>query len=162
MFRIVAACALAGIVLMASEGAPLSAQTAPAQVVKEREDLMKNMWRGYYRDMAQAAKGEGDAKAAADKATGAVEQLKKFATLFPAGSGREGAPATRAKPDIWTQRAEFDTAINKLAAETTAFGVAAKAGNADAMKASWAKVAEACGACHGAPAKSGGKFRYEE
>ena len=61
MFRIVAACALAGIVLMASEGSPPQAQTAPAQVAKEREDLMKNMWRGYYRDMSQAAKGEGDA-----------------------------------------------------------------------------------------------------
>jgi cytochrome c553 len=30
------------------------------------------------------------------------------------------------------------------------------------MKAAWPKIAEACGACHGGPSKSGGKFRFEE
>jgi cytochrome c556 len=157
------ACALAGILFLASgAAAPLTAQTAPVQVAKEREDLMKGLWRGYYRDMSQAAKGEGDAKAVAVKATEAAEQFKKFGTLFPAGSGREGAPTTRAKPEIWSQRPEFDAAIAKMVAETTTFAEAAKAGNLDGMKASWPKVAEACGACHGGPAKSGGKFRFEE
>ncbi len=164
MIRIVTACALAAVVFLAVESAPLRAQTAAApgakQVAKEREDLMKGLWRDYYRDMSQAARGEGDPKTV--KTAEAVEQLKKFAAMFPAGSGREGAPETRAKPEVWTQRAEFDAAVNKLAAETTAFGAAAKAGNADAMKASWTKVAEACGACHGGPSKSGGKFRFEE
>jgi cytochrome c556 len=46
--------------------------------------------------------------------------------------------------------------------ETAAFGEASQAGNLDAMKAAWTKVAQACGACHGGPAKSGGKFRFEE
>ena len=40
--------------------------------------------------------------------------------------------------------------------------LAARSGNLDAVKAQWLKVAEACGACHGGPAKSGGKFRFEE
>jgi cytochrome c556 len=166
MIRIISACALAAIVFLVSQGSAPQAQTASAQgakeVAKEREDLMKGLWRGYYRDMSQAAKGEGDPKALAVKATEAVAQLKKFATLFPAGSGREGAPDTRAKPEIWTQRADFDVAINKMVVETTAFGEAAKAGNADGMKAAWPKIAEACGACHGGPSKSGGKFRFEE
>jgi cytochrome c556 len=38
----------------------------------------------------------------------------------------------------------------------------ARSGNLDAVKAQWLKVAEACGTCHGGPAKSGGKFRFEE
>lgn len=164
MIRIVSACALAGIVLLGAQGVQPRAQTVPAQgakeMAKQREDLMKGLWRGYYRDMAQAAKGEGDPKAV--KATEAIAQLKKFATLFPPGSGREGAPETRAKPEIWTKRAEFDAANDALVKETAAFGEAAKAGNADAMKVSWAKVAEACGGCHGGPTKSGGKFRFEE
>lgn len=160
--RIISACALAGLLFLASEGASLRAQTAPAQAYKERHDIMKNMWPGYYRDMSQAVKGEGDPKAVAVKATGAIEQFKKVATLFPAGSGREAVPETRAKPEIWTQRAEFDAAINDIIKETAAFGAAASAGNLDAMKAAWTKVAQACGACHGGPAKSGGKFRFEE
>ncbi len=164
MIRIVSACALAGIVLLAAQGVPPQAQTVPAQGAKEiakaREDLMKRMWPDYYRDMSQAAKGAGDPKAV--KAAEAVAQLKKFATMFPPGSGREGAPDTRAKPEVWSQRADFDAALDSLVKETTAFGAAAAAGNADAMKASWAKVAEACGGCHGGPSKSGGKFRFEE
>ena len=164
MIRIVSACALAGIVLLAAQDVSPRAQTVPAQgakeIAKQREDLMKRLWPDYYRDMSQATKGAGDPKAV--KATEAIAQLKKFATLFPPGSGREGAPDTRAKPEIWTKRAEFDAAIDELVTQTAAFGEAAKAGNADAMKASWAKVAEACGGCHGGPSKSGGKFRFEE
>ena len=86
----------------------------------------------------------------------------RVATMFPAGSGREGAPETRAKPEVWTKRAEFDAAVADMVKETAALGDAAKAGNADAVKAAWPKVAEACGACHGGPNKSGGKFRFEE
>ncbi len=164
MIRIVSAFALAGILSLAPASPALHAQTAPGpkEVAQEREDLMKGLWRGYYRDMSQAAKGEGDPKVLAVKATEAAAQMKKFGTLFPAGSGREGAPDTRAKPEIWTQRAEFDAAVNKLVAETTVFAEAAKAGNVEGMKAAWPKIAEACGACHGGPSKSGGKFRFEE
>ena len=166
MIRIISACALAGILLLTAQDAPLRAQSAPApgakELAKEREDLMKGLWRGYYRDMSQAAKGEGDLKAVAVKATDAIVQLKKFATMFPAGSGREGAPETRAKPEVWTKRAEFDAAVADMVKETAALGDAAKAGNADAVKAAWPTVAEACGACHGGPNKSGGKFRFEE
>ncbi|MFA6265604.1 MAG: cytochrome c [Pseudolabrys sp.] len=162
MIRIVSTCLVAGMVVLVSQGAVLRAQTAPAQVAKEREDVMKSLWGGYYRDMSQAAKGEGDLKAVVVKATQANEQLKKFGTLFPPGSGRDAVPATRAKPEIWTQRAEFDAALNDLMKETAAFGDAAKAGNIEAVKVQWTKVAQACGGCHGGPSKSGGKFRFEE
>ena len=55
-----------------------------------------------------------------------------------------------------------DAAINDIIKDTAAFGEAANAGNLDAMKAVWTKVAQDCGACHGGPSKSGGKFRFEE
>lgn len=164
MTRILSACLLAGIVFLAAEVPSLRAQTSPAQAVEEREDIMKSLWRGYYRDMFQASRGEStDLQAVAVKATQATDALKKFGTLFPPGSGREAFPDTRAKPEIWTQRAEFDAALTALINDTNAFGAIAKSGaSADALKASYAKVAESCGACHGGPGKSGGKFRFEE
>ena len=62
MIRIVSACALAGIVLLAAQDVSPRAQTVPAQgakeIAKQREDLMKGIYRGYYRDMSQAAKGK--------------------------------------------------------------------------------------------------------
>lgn len=163
MIRLVLTCLIVGLIALVSQVDGLNAQTpAPAAAFKERNDIMKSLWRGYYRDMSQAAKGEGDLQAIAVKATQANEQWKKFGTLFPAGSGREAVPETRAKPEIWSQRAEFDAAINEMVKETAALGEAAKANNLDGVKAAWPKVAQACGACHGGPAKSGGKFRTEE
>lgn len=161
MIRIVSALVLAGTVILSS-GEMLRAQS-PKQVAKEREEIMEKLWPDYYRDMSRVARGEStDLSVVVAKAPGAIDKLKKFATLFPPGSGREAAPDTRAKPEIWTQRAEFDKAVEGLITETAALAEAAKSGKVDAVKAQWPKVAEACGACHGGPKKSGGKFRFEE
>lgn len=162
MFRLVSAFALPAVLLLSATGLSL-AQPAPASAVKERQEIMKQLWPSYYRDMARVARGEStDFAAVAAKAPQASEALKKVALLFAPGTGRDAAPDTRAKPEIWTQKADFDAAMTALIAETNALGEAAKSGNADAVKAQFTKVAEACGGCHGGPSKSGGKFRFEE
>jgi cytochrome c556 len=132
-------------------------------MVEQRQEVMKSLWPSYYQEMARVVRGQSnDLAGVATKAGQASEALKKAAVLFPAGTGRETVQKTRAKPEIWTQRAEFEAAMTKLVAETDATGAAARSGNLDAVKAQWLKVAEACGACHGGPTKSGGKFRFEE
>jgi cytochrome c556 len=161
MIRFALAAALLATTLLSSDGS--WAQPAPAQAVKERQEAMKQLWPSYYRDMARVARGESsDMAAVAAKAPQASEALKKVALLFAPGTGRDAVPDTRAKPEIWTQKADFDKAITALITETNALGEAAKSGNADTYKAQFAKVAEACGGCHGGPSKSGGKFRFEE
>ena len=162
MARIISTLALGGSLLLLG-GTLAWTQSSPAQMVEQRQELMKSLFPSYYRDMAQVVRGQSnDLAAVATKATQANEALKKLAVLFPAGSGRETVQKTRAKPEVWSQRAEFEAALTKLVTETDAIGAAAKSGNLDAVKAQWLKVAEACGACHGGPAKSGGKFRFEE
>lgn len=163
MIRIVSALALAGTVAAFSGAISMSWAQTPADVAKARGEIMEHLWSNYYRDISQVARGNStDLAGAATKASGAIDALKKFAMLFPPGSGRDAVPTTRAKPEIWTQRADFDKATQTLIAETETLGDAAKSGNADAVKTQWPKVAEACGACHGGPKKSGGKFRFEE
>ena len=163
MARIISALALGGSLLLLAGGTVAWTQSSPAQMVEQRQELMKSLFPSYYRDMAQVVRGQSnDLAGVATKASQASDALKKAAVLFPQGSGREAVPKTRAKPEVWTQRAEFEAAMTKLVAETDAIGAAAKSGNLDAVKAQWLKVAEACGACHGGPAKSGGKFRFEE
>lgn len=139
------------------------AQTAPAQIVKDRQDAMDKMWPDYYRDMAQTVRSNSpDLAVVAAKAEQAGEHLKKVAQLFPPGTGRDVVPKTRAKPEIWTQRADFEAALTALADATKTIGEDAKAGNVEKVKVDWTNVAKACGACHGGPKKSGGKFRFEE
>jgi cytochrome c556 len=163
MARIISALALGGSLLLLAGGTVAWTQSSPAQMVEQRRELMDSLWPSYYRHMAQVVRGQSsDVAGVATKASEASEALKKLALLFPAGTGRETVQKTRAKPETWTQRAEFEAALTKMVAETDAIGAAARSGNLDAVKAQWLKVAEACGACHGGPTKSGGKFRFEE
>ena len=162
MTRIISALALGGSLLLAG-GTVAWTQSSPAQMVEQRQEVMKSLWPSYYQEMARVVRGQSnDVAGVATKASQASEALKKVAPLFASGTGREAVPKTRAKPEIWTQRPEFEAALTKLVAETDAIGAAARSGNLDAVKAQWLKVAEACGTCHGGPTKSGGKFRFEE
>ena len=162
MFRIVTALALAANFLLAA-GQVSFAQTAPAQIVKERQDAMEKNWSEYYRDISRTVKTDSpDMALIATKSAGAVEHLKKLEQLFPPGTGRDVVPQTRSKPEVWTQRAEFDAAMKALINSTTAMGDAAKKGDVVKVKAEWPIVAKDCGACHGGPKKAGGKFRFEE
>ncbi|HTT46442.1 MAG TPA: cytochrome c [Pseudolabrys sp.] len=162
MTRMVPALALAAIVVLG--GGQLSfAQTPPAQIVKERQDAMEKNWTDYFKDIATTIRsGSPDLPLIATRAAGASEHLKKLAQLFPPGTGRDVVPATRAKPEIWTQRADFEAALTALMDATKQIGEDAKSGDVDKVKADWTSLAKACGGCHGGPKKSGGKFRFEE
>ena len=162
MFRIVAAFALAATLLL-SAGQGSFAQTTPAQIVKERQDGMEKNWTDYYRDISRTLKTDRpDLALIATKSAGAVEHIKKLATLFPPGTGRDVVPKSRAKPEVWTQRAEFEATLKTMIDSTSAMGDAAKKGDMVKVKAEWQVVTKACGGCHGGPTKSGGKFRFEE
>lgn len=72
--------------------------------------------------------------------------------LFPAGSAH---PQSRAKPEIWKDKADFDAkakAMGEAAARVTAAG---KAGDLKAYAAAAADLTGACKACHT-------KYRAEE
>ncbi len=88
--------------------------------------------------------------------------MKKFKALFPPGTGRDVVPATRAKPEVWTDKADFDAALKALADASKTMSDDAKKGDLEKVKADWTATAKACGACHGGPEKAGGKFRFEE
>jgi cytochrome c556 len=162
MIRIIVAAALAALLYVSTSQVSV-AQTAPAQIVKQRQDAMDQMWPGFYRDMALTIRSDKpDLALIATKAPLASEHVKKAAQLFPPGTGRDVVPATRAKPEIWSQRAEFEGDLTALINATNALGEAAKSGDVQKVKTAWADAAKACGACHGGPKKAGGKFRFEE
>jgi NAD(P)-dependent dehydrogenase (short-subunit alcohol dehydrogenase family) len=145
------------------EGPISLAQVAPAQILKERQDAMEKMWPGFYQDIARTVRSDNpDLTLVATKATEAGEHLKKVAQLFPPGTGHDAVPTSRAKPEIWTQRADFEATLAALAEATKTIGEDAKSGSVDKVKADWTNVAKACGGCHGGPKKAGGKFRFEE
>ena len=67
---------------------------------------------------------------------------------FPAGSGPQEGVKTRAKPEIWTQAAQFRAAQDAFAAQAAAFMKVAATGDAEAMRVQAKQLGQACGACH--------------
>jgi cytochrome c556 len=59
-----------------------------------------------------------------------------------------GAARTRAKANIWTERAKFDEAGRKMTDEVAKLVTAARSNNLDNVKAVFGGVAQACKACH--------------
>jgi len=134
----------------------------PADTVKTRQDVMESLYPKYYRSFVQVARGESTNIAAIpETARAASADVRKIPSLFPPGTGRESGLKTRAKPEIWSQRADFEATAAKLAEETDKLGQIAARGNLDEVKAQVAVVGQACAGCHGGPVKSGGKFRFE-
>jgi cytochrome c556 len=57
---------------------------------------------------------------------------------------------TKAKPQIWTEKAKFNEYAEKMQAEMTKLDAAAKTGNLDSIKAAVGAVGGSCKACHDA------------
>jgi cytochrome c556 len=55
---------------------------------------------------------------------------------------------TKAKPEIWTKRADFDAKMDKMVSEAGKLPVAVRAGDGAAFKKQVADVGAACKACH--------------
>ena len=87
---------------------------------------------------------------------------KKILANFPAGSGRDAVPETRAKPEIWSKRADFEAANTKLIDESGRLVEAAKTNDIDVFRTQFKVFVASCGGCHDGPSKSGGKFRFEK
>lgn len=149
------------VLLFLAAGAAFAA--TPAEIVKQRQDGMGTMWPNYYKDIAGSIRSSSpDLPMIAAKAAQASEHVKEVAKLFPPGTGRDAVPSTRAKPEIWTQSGDFEAAFKALIDATNILADDAKKGDVEKVKADWTNTAKACGACHGGPKKSGGKFRFEE
>ncbi len=76
-----------------------------------------------------------------------IAQLSKMTDEgFPAGS-TTGA-MTEAKATIWENLADFNAKMDDFRRETAALASIAKGGDAEAMKAQFAKTGGTCKACH--------------
>lgn len=135
---------LAAACVAATAGAPMA--VAADDPIATRKAMMKNVG---------AATGVGGAMMKGEMEFNAVaaELVLRtmntaalgFGELFPAGS--ESGGDSTAAPSIWEDRAGFDAAVAKFAADT-ASGIAAKPANLDAFKAAFGAAASNCGSCH--------------
>ena len=138
-------------VLLALAGAAVALPAAaqfqkPEDAIKYRKAAFTVMATHFGRVAGMAAgKIPFDAAAAASNA-----EIVAAVSKLPFAAFIEGTSAgdTKAKPEIWSDRAKFDAAANKAQEEIVKFAAAAKSGNLDAIKAATGATGKACKACH--------------
>ena len=72
-------------------------------------------------------------------------------TLFPAGTGSDSLPGvTKARPEIWTNRADFEAKAAAYAAATADLQAKTIANDTPGALEAWTAVRGTCGSCHDA------------
>jgi cytochrome c556 len=80
--------------------------------------------------------------------------LNRWATalpsMFPAGTGPDAIASTKAKPEIWSDRAGFEAKAADYQAATARLRDAIAAGDRAAASEAWTATRATCGSCHDA------------
>ena len=118
----------------------------PEDAIKYRKSALTVMGAHFSRVAAMAGgRTPYDAKAAADNAAIAEALSKLPWAAFPEGSDKGD---TKAKPEIWSDKARFAESAEKMQTELTKLSVAARAGTLDALKPAVSSAAATCKNCH--------------
>lgn len=138
--------------ILAAVAAGAGLLAAQAQVPKPEDQL--KLRKAAYGLMNYSLQGidamvEGKRPFNKDDAIRNAELLATLATI-PKGFFGEGTDKgeTRAKPEIWTNRADFDAKMDKMVNETGKLAQVARGGDAAAIKKAVHDVDAACTACH--------------
>lgn len=131
-----------------------------AALVKQRQTEMRQMGKAF-KAVMPILKGENtNVMDAMPSVVTWHTNAKKIAANFPAGTGRDAVPDSRAKPEIWSKRSEFEAAAAQLAATAEKLIAATKTNDISVFRAEFKEFGQACGGCHKGPGKEGGKFRF--
>jgi cytochrome c556 len=114
--------------------------------IHERHEMMEDT-RDALKPMAQMVKGERDFDATTVSAGLATMQhvAEHFGSLFPPGS--ESGGKTEAKPEIWSDRAGFEQALDEFAAAVDKAATAAPQ-SVDELKPLLGGITRTCKGCH--------------
>lgn len=128
---------------------PAAAQFAKSEdAIKYRKNALFVMQQNFGRVAAMAGgKAPFDPKVAAESAAVADYMSKLPWAGFAEGTDKGD---TKAKPEIWMDKAKFDGYAQKMETEMSKLSAAAKTGNLDSIKTAVGAVAGSCKTCHDA------------
>lgn len=90
--------------------------------------------------------GGGEVKPLAAGAKGLIAWGKVIPAMFP--DGTQTGHNTKAKAEVWSDRAGFEKAAANFVAAAEKLVPLAEAGDKDGFKTQFAAVGQACGGCH--------------
>jgi cytochrome c556 len=136
--------ALVAVTTLLVAGCTTAQPKSPAEVVEERQKLMKqngDSWKNI-QDNAKT----GNWAVVASNAEIISKNAAKIPSLFPEGSLTD---KSKAKPEIWQKWPEFESTAKKMETEAARLQSTAAAGNAQGSEDIIKDFGRnACGACH--------------
>jgi cytochrome c556 len=149
--RALIACAI----LSFSAATTLAQPSPPSDAIAARKAQFHGIGAAFKAVMDELKKDAPDKAVLAASADKIAANLKAVRTLFPDGSGPAPGVKTHARPEIWTDRAEFDRLNLAATNQAGVFGAAARGGDMAAIQAQAKALGGACQSCHQ-------KFRLSE
>jgi cytochrome c556 len=137
--------AIAAMILAATAVAAYAQQVKPENQVKYRRAAytLMNLNFGSLAAMAEEKKPFDK-----DEAIRNADFVAMLSTV-PKGYFGEGTDKdTKAKPDIWTHRADFDSKMDHMVSEAQKLPAVVRSGDMAAFKKQVGEVGSACKACH--------------
>lgn len=117
---------------------------AGADPIAERKAGLKRM-AGHMEAIKGIVDGGGAVAPVAERAQDMTRFFEGFPALFPPGSDQG---ETKARPEVWSDRAGFEKAAANMVLATRKLGEAAGSGDASAVAAAFRETGGTCGACH--------------
>lgn len=138
-----------GMMIVVSTGAALAQGSAPLltadEVVATRKAGM-NLQAGNLIAMKQAVEAGTDVKPLTGSAKSLAGWGRVIPTVFPAGT--EAVGATKARPEVWSDRAGFDRAAANFVAQADKLTQLADSNDKPGFAAQYTATTQACGGCH--------------
>jgi len=123
----------------------LAGSAAAQDVIAQRREGLKRMGQ-YVEAMKPIADSRGDPAGQVARIDDMLTWFRGMPALFPAGSG---VGDTKARPEIWTDRAGFEQANASAITRIEALRVAAAAGDAAGFQTQFGTLGpQGCGGCH--------------
>jgi cytochrome c556 len=141
-----AAAALCGCVSMAeSDPLPAEALPTPQQIVAARQAAY-HLSGAMMGQMKATIDRGGDVKGLAYGARGVARWARALPTLFP--DSTRGITPSRARPEIWDNRADFEAKAVAYAEAASRLAAVAESGDREAFAAQFDVTRATCQACH--------------
>ncbi len=118
----------------------------PVAFMKTRHDNYEDLGKNFKVMLDNSKLGTPDMAAVSAAAVKVNEYAGQMGTWFPPGTGPE-AGKTKAKANVWTERADFDAKLTDLQTEAAKL-VTATSTDAAAFKAQFGATGGKCKACH--------------
>lgn len=124
---------------------PAGLALGQAQVIQQRQDVMKSMNESL-QTIQRIVQAGGPTAEAVAPARVVAEQAPKIKTLFPPGTEQGGN--TRAQPTVWSDRSGFEQRADAFAAQAPVLLAAAQGSDVAALGRALQATGDACLACH--------------